>query len=117
MSTVDSKATIDDYGRSRASETFNYRTVQAAYYYSVLSGAEQLKMFQRGEDGAFYITLPVSEEDANKIALPFTDTPRDLGLYVRAVIEHEDVRKDSRPVLAQSDAVTVDQLCEAFAQG
>jgi len=114
---VDSKAEVDDYGRSKITDHFNYRTVQAAFFYNGLQGTAGLSFFAKGDDGVFYNEQPVSAEQMQRQTVPLVDIEGDFGLWVRAIIESKEIREDLRPVLCQSDSMSMEDIAKTLAKG
>lgn len=113
---VESKAIIDDYGRSKITPTFNYRTVQAAFFYSNFLNRDMFAFFPKDKDGVFTGNYVGTEEVVNNKPMPLVDIPGDYGLWVRAVIEQKEVRDDPRPVLAQSDEMSISDAMKLLKQ-
>jgi hypothetical protein len=76
-----------------------------------------LNFFNKGPDGTFTFTMPATEEMLDDKPLPLVDTPGDYGLWVRAVIEQDAVRNDSRPVMASGSEHKLKEICEIMAEG
>lgn len=107
---VESKAAIDDYGLSKSSDSFQFRTVQAGFFASNVLGQQ---IFHKNADGAWSLAIPVSSEDLDKHPLPVIDIS-EYGLWVQAVIENKVVRDDPRPVLACSEEVTLPEILKTI---
>ena len=76
-----------------------------------------MSFFAKGDDGVFYNEQPVSAEQIQRQTVPLVDIAGDFGLWVRAIIERKEVREDSRPVLCQSDSMSMEDIAKTIAKG
>jgi NmrA-like family len=104
---VESKAVIDDYGKSKNSDTFKYRAVHAGLYNSNMLGQQVTR--KDPTTGIWSCTLPMSKE----AKVPSIDID-DYGLWVRALIENKAVQDDGRPIFTVGEWVTMDQIIKGI---
>ncbi|KAH6638722.1 NAD(P)-binding protein [Boeremia exigua] len=112
----ESKATVDDYGRSKASSSFEYKTIQPAFFTSGFIPGNALSFFQKTEDGSYVVAFPVTDELVNRKTIPIIDINADYGLWVRGTIENEELRRDARPIIACGSDMKLQALCELLSK-
>lgn len=110
---VEGKAEIATYGLERAKSTpsFHFRTVEAGFYNTNVLGGLNI---YKDDEGVWKFPAPIDMQTCSP--LPTIDIPKDYGLWVRAVIEREEVRNDSRPVLVSGEDVHVLDLLKQLGQ-
>jgi hypothetical protein len=88
--------------QAEANPKFQFRTVEAGFYNTNVLGGLNI---HKKSNGTWRFPAPVDMESCK--VLPTIDIPKDYGLWVRAVIERDEVRKDTRPVLTCGEDVQV----------
>jgi hypothetical protein len=106
---VEGKADIEEYARSKANDKFKFVAVQAGFYNSNLLHQQ---MIRKQPDGTWAFKLPISADTK----VPTIDID-EYGLWVRAVIEHPEVRDDGRAVPVTAEDVSLRKLTEGISKG
>jgi hypothetical protein len=106
---VEGKADIETYGRSKANDSFKFVAVQAGFYDSNLL---HQTLIRKQADGTWAWKLPISAD----AKVPTIDID-EYGLWVRAAIEHPEVRDDGRAVPATAEDVSLRQMTEGITKG
>lgn len=106
---VESKAQVEAYGRSRASDSFQMAAVQAGWYHQNFLGGQQIK---KQGDGTWLLRLPISSDTV----VPSVDID-EYGLWVRAVIEHNELRDDGRPLPTVGENLSYRRMIELITKG
>jgi hypothetical protein len=104
--TVEGKAAIADYGKTRASNSLKFCTVHAGFYNTNMLGQQ---LIRKGPDGEWSCKLPCNKD----CKVPTIDI-NEYGLWVQAVIENQEVQDDGRPILTCSDLVTMDHMIKTI---
>ncbi|KAJ9091625.1 hypothetical protein QFC20_007588, partial [Naganishia adeliensis] len=98
------KARIEEYGRSKASDNFQFVAVQAGFYdTNMLHG----QLIRKGSDGTWTFKAPISADTL----VPSIDID-EYGLWVRAAIEHKEVRDDGRAVPVVAEDISLREMIE-----
>lgn len=106
---VESKARVEEYGRSKASDKFQFVAVQAGWYdTNVLHGL----LIKKQPDGTWLWKSPISADTV----LPSIDID-EFGLWVRAVIEHKELRDDGRAIPAVGEDISYRKMIDAIHKG
>ncbi|CAA7268600.1 unnamed protein product [Cyclocybe aegerita] len=103
----ESKAQIADYGRLKASPSFTFVAVQAGFYYTNLT---RNQIIRQGNDGTWTAALPCKPD----ALVPGIDID-EYGLWVRAAIEHEELR-DGREILTCSQEMSIGDMVKEIAK-
>ena len=106
---VEGKADIEEYGRSKASDKFKFVAVQAGFYDS---NVLHQQLIRKQQDGTWAFKLPISADTK----VPTIDID-EFGLWVRAVIEHPEVRDDGRAIPVTAEDVSFRQLTDGITKG
>ncbi|KAH6917989.1 NAD(P)-binding protein [Coprinopsis sp. MPI-PUGE-AT-0042] len=101
------KAVINDYGKSKNSNTFKYRAVHAGLYNSNMLGQQITK--KDPLSGKWSLKLPFNKDHL----VPSIDID-DYGLWVRALIENKAVQDDTRDILSAGEWVSMDHIVKAI---
>ncbi|KAJ3496997.1 hypothetical protein NLJ89_g10407 [Agrocybe chaxingu] len=104
----ESKAQIANYGRSKASPSFTFVAVQAGFYYSNLTGNQIIR--PQG-DGTWAAALPCKPD----ALVPGFDVD-EYGLWVRAVIEHEELRDGRELLTCCSQEMSIGDMVDEVAK-
>lgn len=101
---VEGKAEIAIYGleQAKSNPSFHFRTVEAGFYNTNVLGGLNI---HKNDEGVWKFPAPIDMQTCSP--LPTIDIPKDYGLWVRAVIERDEVRNDPRPVLVSGEDVHV----------
>ena len=106
---VEGKARIEEYGRSKASDQFQFVAVQAGFYDS---NVLHQQLIRKGPDGTWSFKIPISADTL----VPSIDID-EYGLWVRAVIEHKEVRDDGRALPADAEDISLRDMIKAITKG
>lgn len=109
LTSVEGKADIEEYGRSKANEKFQFVAVQAGFYNT---NVLHQQLIRKQADGTWAFKLPISADTK----VPTIDID-EYGLWVRAAIEHPEVRDDGRAVPATAEDVSFRKLVEGITKG
>ncbi|CAA7268601.1 unnamed protein product [Cyclocybe aegerita] len=101
------KAQIANYGRSKASPSFTFVAVQAGFYYSNFT---RNQIIRQESDGTWAAALPCKPD----VLLPGIDVD-EYGLWVRAAIEHEELR-NGHEILACSQEMSIGEMVDEIAR-
>ncbi|KAJ9125686.1 hypothetical protein QFC22_000649 [Naganishia vaughanmartiniae] len=100
------KARIEEYGRTKSSPTFQFVAVQAGFYDSNIIGQQ---LVRKEGDGTWVYRTPISADTL----VPSIDID-EYGLWVRAIIEHKEVREDGRAVPADAEDISLRDMITAI---
>ncbi|KAI5451860.1 hypothetical protein NCC49_001162 [Naganishia albida] len=100
------KAIIEDYGRSKASDKFQFVAVQAGFYDS---NVLHQQLIRKAPDGSWVYKTPISADKP----VPSIDID-EYGLWVRAAIEHKEVRDDGRAVPVVAEDISPREMIKAI---
>lgn len=106
---VEGKAIIEDYGRSKASDKFQFVAVQAGFYDS---NVLHQQLIRKAPDGSWVYKTPISADKP----VPSIDID-EYGLWVRAAIEHKEVRDDGRAVPVVAEDISPREMIKAIIEG
>ncbi|KAJ3493758.1 hypothetical protein NLJ89_g10945 [Agrocybe chaxingu] len=101
------KAQIADYGRSKTSPNFTFVAIQAGFYYSNFTRNQIIRPVG---DGTWVAALPCKPD----VLVPGIDID-EYGLWVRAAIEHEELR-DGREILSCSQEISLGEMVDEIAK-
>ncbi|CAA7270719.1 unnamed protein product [Cyclocybe aegerita] len=104
----ESKAQIASYGHSKASPSFTFVVVQAGFYYTNLTGNQIIR--PQG-DGTWAAALPCKSD----ALVPGIDID-EFGLWVRAVIEHEELRDGRELLTCCSQEMSIGEMVDEIAK-
>jgi hypothetical protein len=100
---------IEDYGRSKASDKFQFVAVQAGFYNTNMLHQQ---LVQKGPDGGWVFRAPISADTL----VPSIDI-NEYGLWVRAAIEHKEVRDDGRAIPVCAEDISLREMIEDITKG
>ena len=111
--TVEGKAEIATYGleQAKSNPSFHFRTVEAGFYNTNVLGGLNI---YKDDEGVWKFPAPIDMQTCSP--LPTIDIPKDYGLWVRAVIEQDEVRNDPKPVLVSGEDVHVLDLLKQLGE-